>query len=244
MRNPTVPATLNQLPTKRPGVQLLQSPLNMFFRSTTLIAATAAILFAQTCLSAVVYRALSDHVQFLDAEQELEARTEYINPDNNTQLLEARKGAGGAADLLGDVVTSIITGIQDGINADKDARSKFTYDLVGQLHAKQPQFNWILCHTKHDYKWDGQRGVDWDHRHQEFDVKIGGTIGYEIYNAKSGRFFRKGDGGYLNWAYIGNVLKTENDGKDITFGKLSLTCSIRQFLVFNKNLFPVGSTSE
>lgn len=90
----------------------------MFFRSTTLIAATAAILFAQTSLSAVVYRAPSDHVQVLDAE--LEARTEYINPGNNTQLLEARKGAGGAADLLGDVVTSIITGIQDGINADKD----------------------------------------------------------------------------------------------------------------------------
>ncbi|KAF4596475.1 hypothetical protein EYR40_007827 [Pleurotus pulmonarius] len=200
----------------------------MFFRSTTLIAATAAILFARTSLSAAVYRTQSDHVQVLDAEQELEARTEYTYPVNSTEYthaansthaLEARKGAGGAADLLGDVVTSIITGIQDGINADKDARSKFTYDLVGQLHAKQPQFNWILCHTKHDYKWDGQRGVDWDHRHQEFDVKIGGTIGYEIYNAKSGQFFRKGDGGYLNWAYIGNVLKTENNGKDLTFGK-------------------------
>ncbi|KAJ8692726.1 hypothetical protein PTI98_010013 [Pleurotus ostreatus] len=146
----------------------------MFFRSTTLIAATAVILFAQSSLSAVVYRAPSDHVQVLDT-QELEARTEYINPGNNTQLLEARKGAGGA---LGDVVMSIITGIQDGINADKDARSKFTSDLVGQLHAKQPNFNWIVCHTKHDYKWDGQRGVDWDHRHQEFDVKIGGTIGF------------------------------------------------------------------
>ncbi len=90
----------------------------MFFRSTTLIAATAAILFAHTSLSAAVYKAR--HVQVLDAEQELEARTEYTYPANSTHALEARKGAGGAADLLGDVVTSIITGIQDGINADKD----------------------------------------------------------------------------------------------------------------------------
>lgn len=121
MRTPIVPATLNQLPTKRPGVQPSIPLLDMFFRSTTLIAATAAILFAHTSLSAAVYRARSDHVQALDAEQELEARTEYTtNLANSTQLLVARKGAGGAADLLGDVVTSIITGIQDGINADKD----------------------------------------------------------------------------------------------------------------------------
>ncbi|KAF4602786.1 hypothetical protein EYR40_006003 [Pleurotus pulmonarius] len=191
----------------------------MFSRPTTLIAAVVAILFAQTSLAAVVYRAPSDSAQLLDADHGFDARSETFNPSNNTQLLEARKGRGGAGDIIGEAITGIITGIQDGINKDKEARSRFTQDLVGKLHAQHPNFNWIACHTKHDTKFDGKRGVDWDHRHQEFDVKIGGTIGYEIYNAKSGKFFRKGDGGYLNWAYIGKVLKTENNGKDITFGK-------------------------
>ncbi|KDQ28650.1 hypothetical protein PLEOSDRAFT_1015485, partial [Pleurotus ostreatus PC15] len=93
---------------------------------------------------------------------------------------------------------NIFTSIQDGIKQDKEDRSTFTQHLVQQLHSEHPDFNWIVCHTKHDYKWDGKQGVDWAHKHQEFDIKIGGTIGYEIYNAKSGKFFRKGDGGYLN----------------------------------------------
>ncbi|KAG9219668.1 hypothetical protein CCMSSC00406_0006010 [Pleurotus cornucopiae] len=161
-------------------------------------------------------KAPSDPVQLIHAAHGFDARSETFN---TTQLLEARKGRGGAGDIIGEAITGIITGIQDGINKDKAARSRFTQDLVGKLHAQHPNFNWIACHTKHDTKFDGKRGVDWDHRHQEFDVKIGGTVGYEIYNAKSGKFFRKGDGGYLNWAYIGKVLKTENKGKDITFGK-------------------------
>ncbi|KAF4574279.1 hypothetical protein EYR36_005612 [Pleurotus pulmonarius] len=199
--------------------QIAKLAYPMFSRPTTLIAAVVAILFAQTSLAAVVYRAPSDSAQLLDADHGFDARSETFNPSNNTQLLEARKGRGGAGDIIGEAITGIITGIQDGINKDKEARSRFTQDLVGKLHAQHPNFNWIACHTKHDTKFDGKRGVDWDHRHQEFDVKIGGTIGYEIYNAKSGKFFRKGDGGYLNWAYIGKVLKTENNGKDITFGK-------------------------
>ncbi len=66
------------------------------------------------------------------------------------------------------------------------------------MFQKYPDFNFVICHTKHSYTWDGNRGQDWDHWHEEFDIKIGGTIGYEVYWARSGTFKREGDGGYLN----------------------------------------------
>ncbi|KAL0948796.1 hypothetical protein HGRIS_008926 [Hohenbuehelia grisea] len=116
-------------------------------------------------------------------------------------------------------IIDIVNKIQDGIKKDNIARGDFTQHLVRDMHQKYPQFNWIICHVKHTTKFDGKQGVDWGHRHQEFDIKVGGTIGYEIYNFKSGEFWRKGDGGYLNWAYIGKVLKVDQNGKHIVFGK-------------------------
>ncbi|KAJ8456573.1 hypothetical protein ONZ45_g3123 [Pleurotus djamor] len=186
----------------------------MFFRPATIFASVCALLVAQPTTAAVVRRSRDNFKDVVVSSEHVVRSLSY-----NTTELEDRQGAIG---LAGDVIsgiTSIITGIQDGINADKEARSSFTQNLVGQMHAQHPDFNWIICHTKHDYKFDGQRGKDWDHRHQEFDIKIGGTIGYEIYNLKSGEFNRRGDGGYLNWAFIGNVLKRDDDGKHVVFGK-------------------------
>ncbi|KAF7433739.1 hypothetical protein PC9H_005704 [Pleurotus ostreatus] len=199
----------------------------MFPQSTTLIAAAVAILFAPISLSAAVYGAPSDHAQLVNDSRGFAPPSEAFIHGNNTQLLDntqhvKTRQAAEIAELATTVIEgaiNIFTSIQDGIKQDKEDRSTFTQHLVQQLHSEHPDFNWIVCHTKHDYKWDGKQGVDWAHKHQEFDIKIGGTIGYEIYNAKSGKFFRKGDGGYLNWAYIGNVAKTENDGKDLTFAK-------------------------
>lgn len=102
-----------------------------------------AVLFAQTSLSAVVYRAPSDYAQLIDTDH-IEARSETFNPGNNTQLLEARKG-GGAADIIGDAITGIITGIQDGINKDKEVRDMYITYFVNlalfptgaqQVHAR------------------------------------------------------------------------------------------------------------
>lgn len=42
---------------------------------------------------------------------------------------------------------------------------------------KNPGFNYVICHTDHEYQWDGAEGADWAHDHTEFDVQIGGTIG-------------------------------------------------------------------
>ena len=61
------------------------------------------------------------------------------------------------------------------------ARSGFTQDIVDEGLRNKPGFNWIICHTKHHYKWDGVRGKDWDHQHKEFDVSFGKTIGYVLH---------------------------------------------------------------
>lgn len=43
-----------------------------------------------------------------------------------------------------------------------------------------PQWNWVMCHTEHTYKFDGERGKDWFHKHEEFPVSFGKTIGYVV----------------------------------------------------------------
>ncbi|KAL0955224.1 hypothetical protein HGRIS_004126 [Hohenbuehelia grisea] len=187
------------------------SSSNMYFRSSFLVA-PVVLFVAQSALAAVVTREPSALVSdTYEVARDLSA-------SNGTSQLEGRQAAQIASAVIGGI-TQIIGGIQDGIKQDKLNRGEFTKNLVSQMHQQHPDFNWIVCHTKHTYKFDGQRGVDWDHRHQEFDIKVGGTIGYEIYNLKSGDFTRQGDGGYLNWAYIGNIKTTDQGGKHIVFNK-------------------------
>ncbi|KIY72583.1 hypothetical protein CYLTODRAFT_343826, partial [Cylindrobasidium torrendii FP15055 ss-10] len=78
--------------------------------------------------------------------------------------------------------------------------------------------NVVVCHTKHEYHWDGVQGVDWYHEHFEVDIAIGGTIGYEVYVASSGTFKRNGDGGEINWGWNGVLARgAEDNGSRLTF---------------------------
>ena len=52
------------------------------------------------------------------------------------------------------------------------------------------------------------------HVHQELDIGLGFTQGYEIWVFDSGTFSRAGDGGFINWAFGGCF--TAN-GADVTF---------------------------
>ncbi|KAL0948749.1 hypothetical protein HGRIS_008882 [Hohenbuehelia grisea] len=144
---------------------------------------------------------------------------EYISAPSEApeHRLEARNPAA-VIRVAAQVLKKAFRAISDGIKADKDMRSKYTFALISELRKKHPQFNYVVCHTKHRTRFDDVRGVDWDHRHEEVDIKIGGTIGYEIYNFRSGEFWREGDGGYLNWAYAGNILSKSDDGKHLVFG--------------------------
>ncbi|KAF9458891.1 hypothetical protein BDZ94DRAFT_1312867 [Collybia nuda] len=135
--------------------------------------------------------------------------------------IEIRAGgvAGGVAEIavdFGGAVVEIINAIKNGKAMDEQTRGKFTQSVVDKLSAKDPSFNYVVCHTEHKTAFDGAEGKDWGHSHQEVDVQIGGTIGFEIYHLKSGKFTRVGDGGYLNWAYKGKF-KASSDGKELTF---------------------------
>ncbi|KAF4604958.1 hypothetical protein EYR40_003741 [Pleurotus pulmonarius] len=124
----------------------------------------------------------------------------------------------GADHALETLTKSLVEGIIGGIQQDDRRREEYTQGLVREMRAQFPEFNWVICHPEHDYKFDGERGVDWGHKHEEFDLVIGGTVGYEIYNFRSGEFTRHGDGGFINWAFNGNVLTRDQDGAHVVFG--------------------------
>ncbi|KAF4611785.1 hypothetical protein D9613_004001 [Agrocybe pediades] len=115
-------------------------------------------------------------------------------------------------------VLKIVDLIKGKINQDKEMRGKWTSEMIGKLRSKYPHFNFVVCHTKHNYEFKGQRGRDWGHSHQELPVSFHKTVGYEIYWFKEGIFRRTGDGGFLNWAFGGNIKKRENKNSVITFG--------------------------
>ncbi|KAJ2918889.1 hypothetical protein MD484_g1485, partial [Candolleomyces efflorescens] len=111
----------------------------------------------------------------------------------------------GAAGLVIEGVVSLIEYVLGRIADDKGARSDYTKDFIENALQKFPGYNWVICHVAHQTQFDGVQNEDWGHDHTEFPIFLG-TIGYEIYWFKSGTFVRQGDGGYLNWAYGGNVL--------------------------------------
>ncbi|KAF8896150.1 hypothetical protein BD779DRAFT_1667991 [Infundibulicybe gibba] len=127
-----------------------------------------------------------------------------------------------ARDILqgGKDILQIILTVLENAKKDNIARSEFTKNMIASLRRAYPSYNFVICHTKHIHKWDGAFGPDWGHWHREFDIKVGGTIGYEIYYARSGWFKRQGDGGFLNWAYGGKVVGNSEGGSRIVFGRI------------------------
>ncbi|KAF5354341.1 hypothetical protein D9756_007325 [Leucocoprinus leucothites] len=124
-----------------------------------------------------------------------------------------RRQAADIAKSVGGLISSILEQVEH----DNEGRGKFTQDIVAKGREQFPDFNWVACHTKHETQFDGEQGKDWGHQHQEFDIQIGGTIGYEIYWLRSGTFRRQGDGGYLNWAWSGAISGTEDNGATVHF---------------------------
>lgn len=145
------------------------------------------------------------------------AQTSGYDSSEISAAVESRdldiRGKADIAKSIAELINSILKRVQ----ADNEGRGEFTRKTVTEGRAKWPQYNWVICHTDHRQYFDGKQGENWGHYHREYDIDIGGTIGYEIYWFESGRFERRGDGGWLNWAYIGNVVRTENGGKTVIF---------------------------
>ena len=97
-------------------------------------------------------------------------------------------------------------------------RESFTYDTVSRTIAQYPSWNWVICHSPYSIGFDGVEGTDWGYTHHELGISLGRTIGsvlltylqyslffrtsllnrYDLYWAKSGTFYRYGDGGFIN----------------------------------------------
>ena len=86
------------------------------------------------------------------------------------------------------------------------------------MKSQYPSYNWVICHSPYSVAFDGVEGTDYGYTHHElkvaFDKKIGSLLltylqylisfshnilnRYDLYWAKSGIFYRYGDGGFIN----------------------------------------------
>jgi hypothetical protein len=83
--------------------------------------------------------------------------------------------------------------------------------VVAQLKVLNPSKNVIMFHDQ-DSTVDFQGA---DHEHIEFDLDFfSSTKGYETYVFDSGTFTLAGDGGTMNWLFMGNYLR---DGDTVVF---------------------------
>ncbi|KAG6848316.1 hypothetical protein H0H93_001261 [Arthromyces matolae] len=76
-----------------------------------------------------------------------------------------------------DVISKVVDLVKGIIEKDKERRSKFTQEVVSAGMKAHPEFNWIICHVKHHYKFKGTENKDWGKRHEEYSVSFGRTIG-------------------------------------------------------------------
>ena len=93
---------------------------------------------------------------------------------------------------------------------DDERREAFTQNYVAEATKKYPNQNFVISHNGGDIEGEHVHG------HVELDVSMG-TIGYEVFASFKGKpfkFVRKGDGGFINWAYAGEF--TREDDSTIT----------------------------
>ncbi|KAJ7864936.1 hypothetical protein B0H13DRAFT_1898836 [Mycena leptocephala] len=124
---------------------------------------------------------------------------------------ETREGEEEIVEAVAEVIKGVIDifeGLEDGIRQDNINRGEFTQSMVGNLSAKQPDWNYVVCHTAHTAKSSISKLAE---------PSVHDT--HTIYGAPSGEFTRRGDGGYLNWAWEGVVTTNDNNGAHLIFAK-------------------------
>jgi hypothetical protein len=107
-----------------------------------------------------------------------------------------------------DIAVDVLTGITDIVEiitdideAEHEAESEFTQNMITQLGASYPTWNAIVVTSDEDYEFNFNNYV---YAHQECDIGLGFTKGYDIYVLDYGTFQLNGDGGFINWAFGGN----------------------------------------
>lgn len=100
-----------------------------------------------------------------------------------------------------------VAGIWAGaVKNDNEKRKKFTQEFVEKASREYPNYNVVIVHPRHS-TWG-----TWIHQHYELPM-TSGTCGYDAFFSRKGQGFtlaNHGDGGYLNWAYIGEFSRNGN----------------------------------
>ncbi|KAJ7457093.1 hypothetical protein FB451DRAFT_1183599 [Mycena latifolia] len=87
-------------------------------------------------------------------------------------------------------------------------RSEFTQTIVRNLRRNNPRFNYVICSTRHRVRFEGRPNDDFSQTTVSLPVWWGlGSMRYQVYTCRAGVFQLLGDGGFLNWAYFGNVVR-------------------------------------
>ncbi|KIL63656.1 hypothetical protein M378DRAFT_652352 [Amanita muscaria Koide BX008] len=112
-----------------------------------------------------------------------------------------------------DIVTAINVYADEYNSYRGYSRDEFTQDVIQALYNYNPHFNYIICHVDHDYDFPGPVGVNVYNYWVTYQKSIPGLTrppGFDVVIGTNGTFVRWGDGGYINWAYIGNVIDTQD----------------------------------
>jgi hypothetical protein len=91
----------------------------------------------------------------------------------------------------------------------------YTQALVAELISENPGRNVLMYHNK-DSQFNSGNIVYRDY--VECDIHFHMTQGYEVYVFDTGTFNLAGDGGYINWAFMGNF---ERQGHFVQFNQIS-----------------------
>jgi hypothetical protein len=95
--------------------------------------------------------------------------------------------------------------------------SAYTQSTIYQQFSATPYKNVIVYHDQGS-TWNFN---NWIHMHYELPLGFAGkTQGYEIYVFDSGNFTLAGDGGWINWAFIGNWIRDPPDSNFVTFNQI------------------------
>ncbi|KAE9398363.1 hypothetical protein BT96DRAFT_36447 [Gymnopus androsaceus JB14] len=93
-----------------------------------------------------------------------------------------------------------------------NSSGKFTQETVAQFYKLHKEWNVVITDVKHDFYGQGVQGKDWATQNTSTHTVLG-RYKYQIYSARAGIFITEGDGGYENWAYIGNAVKAVGNQK-------------------------------
>jgi len=125
------------------------------------------------------------------------------------------------AQMVESVVELVVGAIKHALAEDRAKDEKFTNDIVSQAFAKNGKWNYLAINEKlkQSVKMQGTEGKDWGVTERKIKGHFA-TMKYYFYHFQEGTVENKGDGGYLNWAFIGTFQRFGKDGKPDPNGHL------------------------